>query len=163
MAIMITDECINCGACEPECPNTAIYEGGVEWTWTRRKAIRWINQWNRDTRDHSRKITKVQSEIACSSKRALKVTIELLQVIAPAVLNMPLLRHTCVVIIVLSGHLSTYILTQLQNLASNISQQPDYRSRVMRRRKRSCWARLAGVQYWHPSRSFVQYSTSPLG
>ncbi len=33
MAIMITDECINCGACEPECPNTAIYEGGVEWRW----------------------------------------------------------------------------------------------------------------------------------
>ena len=32
MAIMITEECINCGACEPECPNTAIYEGGVEWT-----------------------------------------------------------------------------------------------------------------------------------
>jgi ferredoxin len=34
MAIMITDECINCGACEPECPNTAIYEGGMEWTWS---------------------------------------------------------------------------------------------------------------------------------
>jgi len=33
MAIMITDECINCGACEPECPNTAIYEGGMEWTY----------------------------------------------------------------------------------------------------------------------------------
>jgi ferredoxin len=33
MAIMITDECINCGACEPECPNTAIYEGSAEWTW----------------------------------------------------------------------------------------------------------------------------------
>jgi ferredoxin len=33
MAIMITDECINCGACEPECPNTAIYEGGIAWTW----------------------------------------------------------------------------------------------------------------------------------
>ena len=31
MAIRITDECINCGACEPECPNTAIYEGGAEW------------------------------------------------------------------------------------------------------------------------------------
>ena len=31
MAIMITEECINCGACEPECPNNAIYEGGVEW------------------------------------------------------------------------------------------------------------------------------------
>jgi len=33
MAIIITDECINCGACEPECPNNAIYEGDVEWTW----------------------------------------------------------------------------------------------------------------------------------
>jgi ferredoxin len=32
MALLITDECINCGACEPECPNTAIYEGGVSWT-----------------------------------------------------------------------------------------------------------------------------------
>lgn len=32
MAIIITDDCINCGACEPECPNNAIYEGGVEWT-----------------------------------------------------------------------------------------------------------------------------------
>ncbi|MFT5668001.1 MAG: ferredoxin [Vicingaceae bacterium] len=31
MAIIITDECINCGACEPECPNNAIYEGGEEW------------------------------------------------------------------------------------------------------------------------------------
>ncbi len=27
MATMITDECINCGACEPECPNEAISEG----------------------------------------------------------------------------------------------------------------------------------------
>ena len=31
MAIIITDECINCGACEPECPNNAIYEGGENW------------------------------------------------------------------------------------------------------------------------------------
>ena len=31
MAIKITEECINFGACEPECPNNAIYEGGVEW------------------------------------------------------------------------------------------------------------------------------------
>ncbi len=31
MATMITSECINCGACEPECPNTAIYQGTVEW------------------------------------------------------------------------------------------------------------------------------------
>ena len=33
MAIIITDECINCGACEPECPNTAIYEG-EEWRYS---------------------------------------------------------------------------------------------------------------------------------
>ena len=31
MAIIITEECINCGACEPECPNNVIYEGGVQW------------------------------------------------------------------------------------------------------------------------------------
>ena len=27
MATHITEECINCGACEPECPNEAISEG----------------------------------------------------------------------------------------------------------------------------------------
>ena len=27
MALMITDECINCDVCEPECPNGAIYQG----------------------------------------------------------------------------------------------------------------------------------------
>ena len=27
MALKITEECINCGACEPECPNTAISQG----------------------------------------------------------------------------------------------------------------------------------------
>lgn len=31
MATMITSECINCGACEPECPNGAIYQGGAAW------------------------------------------------------------------------------------------------------------------------------------
>lgn len=29
MATVITEECINCGACEPECPNTAIFQAGV--------------------------------------------------------------------------------------------------------------------------------------
>ncbi|MFL5728258.1 MAG: 4Fe-4S binding protein [Cytophagaceae bacterium] len=33
MAIMITNECIHCGACEPECPNTAIYSEGAPWRW----------------------------------------------------------------------------------------------------------------------------------
>lgn len=27
MALMITEECINCDVCEPECPNEAIYQG----------------------------------------------------------------------------------------------------------------------------------------
>lgn len=31
MAIKITDACINCGACEPECPNGAIYPNGDNW------------------------------------------------------------------------------------------------------------------------------------
>lgn len=27
MALKITDACINCDVCEPECPNQAIYQG----------------------------------------------------------------------------------------------------------------------------------------
>ncbi|MDR1424259.1 MAG: YfhL family 4Fe-4S dicluster ferredoxin [Azoarcus sp.] len=27
MSLMITDECINCDVCEPECPNSAISQG----------------------------------------------------------------------------------------------------------------------------------------
>ena len=27
MALYITDVCINCDVCEPECPNDAIYQG----------------------------------------------------------------------------------------------------------------------------------------
>ena len=27
MALKITDDCISCGACEPDCPNQAITEG----------------------------------------------------------------------------------------------------------------------------------------
>ncbi|MFD1315924.1 4Fe-4S binding protein [Namhaeicola litoreus] len=34
MAIKITDECINCGACEPECPNNAIYEASDDWKYS---------------------------------------------------------------------------------------------------------------------------------
>lgn len=34
MAIIITDECINCGACEPECPNKAIYETSEDWKYS---------------------------------------------------------------------------------------------------------------------------------
>ena len=31
MAIRITDDCINCEACEPECPNNAIYAPEEAW------------------------------------------------------------------------------------------------------------------------------------
>jgi ferredoxin len=31
MALLINEDCINCGACEPECPNKAIYAGGEEY------------------------------------------------------------------------------------------------------------------------------------
>jgi len=31
MAIIITEDCINCDACISECPNNAIYEPGEEW------------------------------------------------------------------------------------------------------------------------------------
>ena len=32
MALFITDECINCDVCEPECPNDAIHEGEEIYT-----------------------------------------------------------------------------------------------------------------------------------
>ncbi|MCL5737009.1 MAG: YfhL family 4Fe-4S dicluster ferredoxin [Actinobacteria bacterium] len=31
MALKINDECISCGACEPECPNSAISEGDTQY------------------------------------------------------------------------------------------------------------------------------------
>ena len=35
MSLIITDECINCDVCEPECPNEAIFMGEeiyeIEW------------------------------------------------------------------------------------------------------------------------------------
>jgi len=46
MAIKITDECINCGACEPECPNTAIYESGVGWKFSDGTALTIVEKRN---------------------------------------------------------------------------------------------------------------------
>ena len=39
MAIKITDDCINCGACEPECPNGAIFAGGDEWRFSYKTSL----------------------------------------------------------------------------------------------------------------------------
>jgi len=32
--LVINDDCINCDACVPECPNNAIYEPYEEWSYT---------------------------------------------------------------------------------------------------------------------------------
>jgi ferredoxin len=39
MALKITEDCINCGACEPECPNGAIYENGAEWRYSDKTSV----------------------------------------------------------------------------------------------------------------------------
>ena len=39
MAIIITDECINCDACVAECPNNAIYEPDSEWSYSDETAL----------------------------------------------------------------------------------------------------------------------------
>ena len=31
MSYKISDECISCGACQPECPNEAIFVGGEDY------------------------------------------------------------------------------------------------------------------------------------
>ena len=62
MAIIITDECINCGACEPECPNTAIYEGGVEWTWAGGTALTEIELEDGSTMDAKAPVESVSEE-----------------------------------------------------------------------------------------------------
>lgn len=33
MAVLVTDECISCQACEAECPNTAIYAAGMAYNY----------------------------------------------------------------------------------------------------------------------------------
>ena len=42
MAIIITDECINCDACVSECPNNAIYEPDQNWSYSDETALKGI-------------------------------------------------------------------------------------------------------------------------
>jgi ferredoxin len=62
MAIIITEECINCGACEPECPNTAIYEGGVEWTWAGGTSLTEVELEDGSSMDAKEPITPISDE-----------------------------------------------------------------------------------------------------
>ncbi len=64
MAIIITDECINCGACEPECPNNAIYEGGAEWKYADGTSLTGVfTLLNGDTADATYKNTPVDMDV----------------------------------------------------------------------------------------------------
>lgn len=42
MAILINDACINCGACEPECPNNAIYGPAESWNFAEGTTLKTI-------------------------------------------------------------------------------------------------------------------------
>jgi len=63
MAIRITDECINCGACEPECPNNAIYEPGAQWAYEDGTGLKGIVMLNGLEIDASAKNSPVSDDI----------------------------------------------------------------------------------------------------
>ena len=46
MALLITDECINCDVCEPECPNEAIYKGVEIYAIDPRKCTECVGHFN---------------------------------------------------------------------------------------------------------------------
>lgn len=62
MAIKITDECINCGACEPECPNNAIYDAGAAWRFSDGTALRGVIDFGHSTRDTEEAQTAISDE-----------------------------------------------------------------------------------------------------
>ena len=62
MAIKITDECINCGACEPECPNNAIYESGVGWKFSEGTSLNANVNFNGKTIDPNKENPPIQDE-----------------------------------------------------------------------------------------------------
>ncbi len=45
MAYKITEECISCGACEPECPNQAISEGDTVYKIDPSKCTECVGSW----------------------------------------------------------------------------------------------------------------------
>jgi len=63
MAIIITDECINCGACEPECPNNAIYEAGAQWAFSDGTTLRGNVDYEGGVTDAETKHAPVSAEV----------------------------------------------------------------------------------------------------
>lgn len=47
MALIITDECINCDVCEPECPNDAIYAGELIYEIAGQKCTECVGHFDR--------------------------------------------------------------------------------------------------------------------
>lgn len=47
MALIITDECINCDVCEPECPNDAIYQGELIYEIAPQKCTECVGHFDR--------------------------------------------------------------------------------------------------------------------
>jgi ferredoxin len=46
MALIITDECINCDVCEPVCPNIAIYQGELIYEIARDKCTECVGHFD---------------------------------------------------------------------------------------------------------------------
>ena len=63
MALIITEECINCGACEPECPNNAIYNVGEEWTFADGTALTGQVEYGGEMVDAQQKLSALSDSI----------------------------------------------------------------------------------------------------
>lgn len=48
MALYITDVCINCDVCEPECPNDAIYQGEIIFEIDANKCTECVGHFNKE-------------------------------------------------------------------------------------------------------------------
>lgn len=48
MALYITDQCINCDVCEPECPNDAIYQGEIIYEIEAAKCTECVGHFNEE-------------------------------------------------------------------------------------------------------------------
>lgn len=63
MAIIITEDCINCGACEPECPNNAIYEAGIEWAFKDGTKVNGLLDFRGQQVDANQKLAPISNEV----------------------------------------------------------------------------------------------------